>query len=410
MWFETGSFPCPAEGDTEIIGLPSTPKVVIFYGIYQNSGDVTANSNVFHLGFASGDSAEGGVGIGSKHGEDTSIAARSTTNIGSIYAVLWSGAALLRGDIKSLDANGFTVQWTTRSTNINVHYIAAGGDEVEANAESFPIHDGSPVTAFAHGLTGGAPTGCMILSVAHTAAAGTDADASLMFGLCDADMNQGVSAIASQDAQAVSQTVRKQLSNKALIGFNGDGTIAWEGEITSFDATNIYVTWSTAPSAADYIHILSSRGISCEVGADLAHNAAEAHEHSLTGSFTPKGLLMASISNAVSASVEDHAILSFGGGAASDDRRCIGVTDEDAQDTTDAGRISDTAAILQMLDENTAITDEIDLIGFGAGTFELDYSIGSANEFIFMALGEAAAPAGGLPYWAFSHYFKQLRR
>ncbi len=392
MWFETTSFlSTKTDGDdTVVAGLTGTPKFLIFDSIYHTATDAVTDGLNMIFGFASALDAEAGGSVASDHGAGTSNAARGTNNVECLYIVNASGTVILRGNIKSFDANGFTIQWTTYVAGIYIHVTIVGGDEVAANVVTFNVDNtktAGQTQDVAHGLTA-IPTGMMVLTSWLVNDITIDARAWLALGFSDG-INNGVCTLYSADGAGTSDTQRGELADNCLgLVF---GSYLQRMYISGVDATNVEFTFTDNALAAYRVHMLVFTGISCEVGSDLAHNAAEAHEHSLTGSFTPKGLLMASISNAASASVEDHAILSFGAGASASDRRCIGVTDEDGLSVaTDAGRISDTAAILQMLDENTAITDEIDLVGFGAGTFTNDYSIGSAFQFIFMALGDKA--------------------
>jgi hypothetical protein len=387
-----GTFTSPAGTGTDAFahGLGVVPIAAFFWTDFTATNDTSQAHYIQAYGFTDG-SSDAGISGASRDSAASGDAGRATSNAHCIYLYDWNASAWLVAAWSAWDATNITLNWTNTSAR-KIHFLAIGDDgtgaTVEAKVGTFNADTGGGTQTVAHGMSNTPDLGFYLsaLSASDVAAA-----AHLTLGLGFSDgANHSCNAVYSEDALATSDTARLQ-STAAAISLLGVDAASDGIATTTFDATNLNVVWSTTPTAASRIHYLLLANVGAEVSSFNQKTSTGAQAVTLTSGITPKVALLASFNNVTSASVEDDNLLSFGTAIATDDRRCIAAQDEDAQGTTDAGRDSDTAAIIKLFDENSTLKAEADHVGFDVNTHNVtwDTADGMAREIIGLWIGDA---------------------
>jgi hypothetical protein len=183
-----------------------------------------------------------------------------------ILAEATNGATQHRATLTSLDADGFTLNWTDifSSEARYYNYIAIGGTEVEVEVGEFNSNTATGSQVFA-GLAF-RPSGVIFMPAQNAATS----EASLTYpaiGYTDGT-NQGASYVWSEEAAAASNTKRYQRINKCIaLGSIGAGAVLAEAGITSFQDVGFTLDWTTAPASALRIFYLAFSVIPFKVGA-----------------------------------------------------------------------------------------------------------------------------------------------
>lgn len=136
--YTSGSFTSPADpGNQVITGTGFTPSVVIFFGYGKGTVPaVTPDASQF-TGAASGPTSRWATSRFGKNGARSGvdyIVSRANTSTKCIS--YWEAAGVvLEADLVSLDADGFTLNWTTTRFS-KIFYLAIGG--ISAKCGTFP--------------------------------------------------------------------------------------------------------------------------------------------------------------------------------------------------------------------------------------------------------------------------------
>lgn len=153
-------------GNKAVTGVGFAPKVVLPFGTFL----VTTGANVAApLGFGAGTSAlsRASNGINSRHGVTTTDTLRRHSNntIVDVPEVNGTPTSFLSADLNALGLDGFTLDWLIANASARIlNHICLGGADLEVSLTQHQMNGTNAPQSFAHGLTGGAPTGVLLFA------------------------------------------------------------------------------------------------------------------------------------------------------------------------------------------------------------------------------------------------------
>ncbi len=273
-----GQFAAPlANGNSAVSGLGFQPKLVFFFTQLSTANDtyLGVTGAIGSFGMTDGTTQ---VAFGGNHG---------TTNPASTsFCLTFSNfTTSTRAAITSLDADGFTLNWSGTSAADLVGYFAIGGADL-TNVKI--VSKTLPAAVGAQAITGvGFKPDC-VFNIGHFS---NNVDTKLSWGGASSLTHRGYQSY-TRDSSSVQKAFT---STTNFIGGidNSAGTIIQylEGDIQSFDSDGFTVNWTTVTSAeTNTYYALCLKGASFYVGS-IAQPGANGNQ-AITGlGFSPKGIL-----------------------------------------------------------------------------------------------------------------------
>jgi hypothetical protein len=391
---KVGSFAQPGStGNQAVSGVGFQPKVVIFFGNNRTS-DGTHVDAVYHFGVGISSSDRRTVGVASEDAAGTSAVGIAQTNVECIRVVNPAGSMVVEADFVSLDADGFTVNWTTADATARIiNYLALGGDDltdVITGNDVRPAADGDQAIT---GL-GFQPDYLMIFSASASGANPNlvSANSSGSIGGASATDEVGYSGHRMRDGQATSDTARRQRTNEVFAFPANSGTFG-KATLKSFDADGFTLNWVVDAGSQGYFYWLAMKGPQFKVG-NFTQKTSTGSQATTGVGFTPKVLVVTSFNNVADLFSIATQRMSIGMATGSSEEACIWYGDRDAEADTIADSDLDRAATIKMMTEGTPTIDaEADLTSFDGDGFTLNWSTADAvaREIIYIAMGDTAA-------------------
>lgn len=389
-------------GNQPITGVGFQPKFLLFWfnrrGVDGSQGDA-----IFGVGAAisSTDVRSAGNYAGNNLTSSNNAAWNQSTSC--IYAAGGSPAATL----VSMDADGFTLNWTNANAMI-VNYLALGGSDL-TNVKGGIATAKTSLGTQAYTGVGFQPT-CLLVFAGKFAGepldAGTQGNA--LFGFATGPTQRGFVAWRNQHTQNP-QIAKHRQSKTRLVSHTTDFT---EADFVSFDADGFTLNYTLAGGASDKFYYIALRGPSFKVSA--FNQPAGTGNQALTGAgFLPKAALMLS-GNDLSANndvTQPHARVSLGVATGTSERGCIWAGESDAVSPTVAHRNLDRTKLLKLMTEGATptVNGAIDHVSFDTDGQTIDWTTndGVAREILVLWMGDQAptSPAlGSIPPPMFMSY------
>jgi hypothetical protein len=400
MAFSTkvGSFTCPAStGNQSVTGLGFQPKAVIFLGSETDTDESKANA-LMSIGWATSSTARHTVSLVSLDAYATSFARRYQSNAG----ILASTAAIVRylADFVSMDADGFTINWSTVQSGEQIIFLALGGDDLTNVAvKNFE----SRTTTGNQATTGVGFQPDAILFIGGLCDTGTLAaeQSNLHYGMGCAISSSSRAALGafSAGAAATTDANQNQVGTKCFTILNGSSVFE-EADLVSMDSDGFTLNWTTAYSDLRWVSALCLKGGQYKIGVETQKTSTGTKATTGVG-FQPSGLFVFGANKAASTAVQANLRLSIGMASSTTARACHWIGDQDAAADSIADSDHDTAAILKHLTEGTPTLDaEADLSSFDSDGFTLNWTTAdaTAREFVYVAFGSDAGAATGNPW------------
>ncbi len=402
MLVKYGSFAKPnaTTGNQAITGVGFQPKLVIFFGNYKTADGTDVNAQEF-FGAATSSTRRAVIASASK---DNVIAAckKRWSNALCITQIsvstLGTGAASLvnaEADFVSMNADGFTINWTTCDASQRIiNYIALGGDDLtNASVGSFLSPTGVADTAVSVGFT---PDALIIfdntVTTTPTAAGSVNNNAfNIGFVVGTTKQNSRVTMRQSQTT-GVSNTYGYQRTNSCQNTLSGTGVAVRTAVIKSMDSNGFTLTFSGTPGTAVYINYIALKGGQYDTGS--FNEATSTGNQSVTTGFTPSGVIFQSAGNATSAAVSSVSRISFGVGVSASERGSIWSGDLDNKATSVADSDLNRTRVLRFLVEGPPIFGaDMDFVSNDSTGFTVNNTTvdGNAREILYFAFGNAAA-------------------
>jgi hypothetical protein len=378
-------------GNQSITGLGFRPNIIYFFSTYQTSaGSDTSQSAILT-----------GVAVSSSNRLASTANIVNGTNSGGNYhytdrcIVFGSNSAasvLASADLVSMDADGFTINWTVAdSTQRIIGYLALGSPKINY------AYAGSKVEATATGnqSTTGFGFGPDVVIEFHTYPTATAPPQAVQGA--GASMAPRLNFMKSPQERAFSYVALASggtgngLGQRTNLCFGRASTAASFlslADFASMDSGGFTVNWSSV-NQARYSFYGGFNGTNCAIG--KLDQPGSTGNQSITGlGFTPTAVLFASFNRVANTSaVTGDGDFSIGGATSSSQRWAFGVGRQSATNVRNS-RFSDSKCIqLQTTSASVTLNAQADFVSFDTNGFTINWDTvdATAREVIYMALG-----------------------
>jgi len=386
-------------GNQAYTGAGFTPKAILLFGASPTAAGSAPNS-LLSAGFATATTARGSVSAYSDDGL-TTISSGRGTRTDRCFATYATATSLVEADLISLDADGFTLNWSKVEAGSARKMFAVclgGSDLTDAKVLAFTGASG----AGNQSVTGaGFRPDCTLFLAGLTLASAGETAMLMSIGAAKSSSEQVACGISSEHFVGTSNTNRKQVADKCItLPWAASGAVLQEAAFVSHDADGITVNWTTALANRTII-ALCLKGGQYKIGTETQKTSTGTKATTGVG-FLPTGLLVFGANNTTSTAIADHARLSIGAASSVGVEKSIfgGATDAQADGVADS--IYSATKLLVHATEGTPTTNaEADLSSFDAGGFTVDWTTAdaTAREFGFVAFGsDAAGSTRGMPF------------
>ena len=383
-----GGFTLPgATGDFSVTGLGFEPKAIIFFSSCVGTEDTFQIHSCQHIGITDGTNDRCGyaASIDNVATADTYREFRNDACI-NFYS-LASKTLNTRATLSSFDSDGFTLNFSTNiSSTVEVYYIAYGGNDLTFEVGSFD----TPTVTGVQNVSTGLDTADFLFLVGGAGGSSNEntlKDISLFsMGAASSATEQGATSTRSNDNVGSTESFRYQSQSKCYAQPSSTGTLLDEAEFDGFTSSGFDVDWTTKDGTSRRIYYLTAKGGQWEVGRNTTKNSTGTQAY--TTSFEPKSLCIFSAQSEAAPPV-NHILNSFGASDGTTNRGFV-TFDENAQTTTDAGRLNSTTSCLNMTDFTPALLDEANVDSFNPTDFTLDFTTADASQrpFIWWVVGD----------------------
>jgi len=155
-------------GTKAVTGVGFQPKGILDFGCGIAAAGA-APQLYYGLGAGVSTSSRAAVGVSSTDSVTTTVTSRRHDNA-KMALVNGIGGIRLDANLSSMDADGFTRNWSTvNATAFIQNHIALGGSDLEVSLVQCQMNGTNSAQSFAHGLSG-APTGVLFFSVLNLVA------------------------------------------------------------------------------------------------------------------------------------------------------------------------------------------------------------------------------------------------
>jgi len=335
-WLEASAI-----GTTIDVDFGFTPKLLVGFmsGNPNTSNNVTGTNAYVHQAI--------GFGISSSNRRACVLcivdgSAAADLAIGHSDAIFMSVDRLVGGSL-DIDAEA---NWPANSVrfivdvkivsgwgNMRVSVLALGGTDIaEANIVTAQEHTSAATQTVAHGLSGGAPTGCLLMSVGFGTAPPNSSTSlgMLSFGAADGTRSW-VTYIGGDDAAATMDNVSYALTGGSIaMGAEPAVTTTARAGVPTFDATNVSIPWIER-AATRYYFLLVWRGGQFYAGSTTTRTDTTGFNGPTNG-FIAEAALFASCNRAASTADTPtaHSAMSIGAGISTTERVAQSMFDQDA--------------------------------------------------------------------------------
>lgn len=335
-------------GTKAVTGVGFQPKVVLPFAV---DIDAVGTGTSARLGLGAGlsSSNRASIGVYSNNGVTTSATNRNHQN--TRINLTHSGPVTVNqeADLTSLDADGFTLNWSTVAASARIlNHICLGGADLEVSLTQQQMNGTNAAQSFAHGLSG-APTGVLFLSSIQGVVPPATAAAMWMTIGAWAGANQFSALSYSRTGVTTTLTNRALLTN-AVLGsvVNGTTTLDRTMAVSTVDATNVNVTYPVTVGAGQiYFWMLCVRGAKCQVGTFDCNGSTSPLTIATTG-ITPKLFLPVFVPGGVDSvgTVLSDLLLSIGASDGTNNVSC-GISDANGVTTTNARRFQSSTSLCE---------------------------------------------------------------
>ena len=398
---KVGKFECPAAGGSSAVtGVGFQPKALILW-CANLTADGTAIDATNGIGFGTGGAAEYAIGSNADDAAGvTSDVSQAVSNAGIVYVPnVAATARILEADLTSLDSDGFTLNWTTVISGVDIHYLALGGASLtNALAGNFV---GNNLTGN-QGVTGVGfqPDVIIFLSGGLITLPNDTTGTRNSIGAAVSSTQRWSMNIWNQDAVALTNAGRRLYAAQCLLTSSSAGTVTGLADFVSFDTDGFTVNWSNADNTNH--GYLALKGVNAKVGTITQKTSAGSQATTGMG-FAPTAVIFASHGSTDSVgTLVDDLLLSFGATTGAANEGVVWAGDNDNVLPTTADCASSTASVIQLREPGTTtINAEADTTSLDADGWTLNWSTADATARVigYVALGPAGsalAPQGAM--------------
>jgi hypothetical protein len=276
--------------------------------------------------------------------------------------VNYDDSLLAEATLKSFDASGFTLTWSTALAS-TVHYLALGGTDITAAYVKSWATTGTTGNQAITGV-GFQPTVAIHIGVDDTTASpDTTGHMRYHIGAMDSAGNQWAKYGFAATSVTTSSTGRDQLTDSCIVGSGGSTTVNAKAAYVSMDSNGFTINWSIADAEARNYMSLCLTGCAAQVGSwNKTTSSAPSTDSITTAGMTVEGLLMVTDSHAASSTVVSGHRLSIGSVDNQGANQATLVSDKGGVTTTVANKFSSTDRSLLISDSDTQAFDTVGVI------------------------------------------------
>jgi hypothetical protein len=263
---KVGNITSPTSGTTgnqSYTGIGFQPDLLILFGSHATASGTVTSGATYCVGFAT--SATGQVSISGviKDAVTTTSTQRyQRSNNAVCYALMdiaTTTTKALEGALVSMNADGFTINWTTVGTNgasKPVNYIAIKGGSYKVGAISSPTAGTAPVSQATTGA-GFRPKGLFMCSAGAVSSTAIQAGQQISFGAGSSSTDRHCCFCGENDSTTSSVTMNINKSAKLVSMYNivaaqASSTVNAEADITTLDADGFTLSWTTKSATVAY--------------------------------------------------------------------------------------------------------------------------------------------------------------
>lgn len=384
-------------GNQSYTGIGFTPQVIIFY---YNHGTADGSAAGYSLGMGYALSASSRVAIAGfeKNGNalpDNNYTIKQDTTKCVVFLKTdgTPNASFAEADIVSMDADGFTLNWTTADAVARrVGFIAiAGLVGVKLVSNTSPTSTGNQ----SYTGVGFRPDGIMIISPGDAFTNTTTGFSQRpQLGLSFAVSTAMRAALGVNDQQNAnpSNSTHNQQTNKAVSWSKATDAILAQADLVSMDSDGFTLNWGTVDASARPFYTLCFKGAGISIGS--ANQPTSNSTQTISGlNVLPKCVLLASTNNTSSSSASAGNKLSLGATDGTN-RFHIFSSERDNVSTGNNSYNQDSTKIIKMMTENgstptTQAVADISSVFYGGFTLNWTTTDATAREFLYLVIGDS---------------------
>jgi hypothetical protein len=377
-----GSFTVPSStGNLAVTGVGFQPKAVIFFGNLWTVAGIESLSGAtkapFYYGMATSSSARGVVACENAGGTPSPI-----TDSASCILSSSTGTVNFKADFVTMDADGFTVNFSTANATASlVIYLALGGSDLN---NAFVKSWTAPTSTGNNAQTGvGFKPDCLFIIGADNGASGS-------LDSIDVGMVSSASARGATSDSIYNTGVQNLYQRTTKVFVDAlNGTVNKECDLVSFDSDGFTLNWTTAAANTVTLFALCMKGGLFKAGSLLQKTSTGTQATAGIG-FIPTGLLLMSGGQVASSTVTASPSWSMLGAATGDFNRAVVMFQEYSNvSTSDALDYSNVYEINVI--DSTSLAGQADLSSFDSNGFTLNYGTAdaTAREILYLAFGSA---------------------
>lgn len=373
-----------------VTGVGFQPKAVIFFWTQQTATGFTNYVNA-GVGFATGAVNERAVSITARDNQNRSDNGRRRSESNTIIFLSGGGppTLLAQAQLISLDADGFTIRWTTNNASpYLIHYIALGGDITNALASTFNLTTPGGNQA----VTGvGFQPDFVLFLWSHTEGVDTNtANSEIGLGFARSAAARGAIVYSGRDNNGSNANKRwQQRTDSAILLLTPTSNPPAQDAIVDFvsmDGDGFTINKANTPAANTPIFFLALKGGRHQVGS--FNQPLATGNQAITGvGFQPQQLMLASFNLAATNLISAGGAVSYGAARLTTARGGIWFQDRSDRDPSDANSYTSTTDILTLAAGPNTVNARADLLSFDPDGFTLNWTA-------------AGAPARQVLYWA----------
>ena len=374
-------------GTVAYTGVGFQPKAIIFW-LNSRTAAGFGTQNWFGLGAATSTSARWAV----THGDTTATASATTWRRYSaalcVYLNEGDSTVSCSADLSSLDADGFTLNWTAISSAFIVHYLALGGTDL-TNATA-------GTTTYGAGTGSKSVTGIgyqpdFLLQATNNNASASGNTFSMTYGAAGLT-GQGAITNRSRNGSANMEVGQWQRTDRLMVGLSATASsTTTDCTFTSFDSDGWTVNWTNDPNGL-VTYYLALKGPQTAVLSDTQKTSTGTKATTGAG-FTPSAAIFFGANAATNTSGDYTQMRASLGAATATAEGGVWHQSADAAATSDTDSHTSSTKCLTHATQASTIDAEADLSSFDSDGFTLDWTTAdaTAREFVAILFGDAAA-------------------
>lgn len=301
MAVNVGSFTkstAAASVDQAVTGVGFTPKALILWTAGTTTAGGFVDGYTYAIGLTAGASSSGSISAASQDNQGTSNCSKRSA-AKALTIVQWGEALLAECDLKSFDADGFTLTWTTNDGNAYIiNYMALGGPNL-SNAKVVDWTLGAATGNRSVTGVGFQPDCVLHLGANAATVPESSATAQVMIGAMTSGAQWTCGGRATDNQADTNTTLHGHTARTIQLQTTG---IWWDyyASYVSMNADGWTVNvGDTANYANKHVFSLALKGGSYYLGALTATTSGTAPvDQAFTGfGFAPEGLLFAHINS-----------------------------------------------------------------------------------------------------------------